>query len=49
VWTQENTETGGLRVSFELDPGRANLVELRARLMVGTTAITEDWMFRWTA
>jgi len=49
LWTQDNTETGGLRISFDLDPGRASLAELRVRLMIGQIAIAEDWMFRWTA
>ena len=48
LWMQENIETGGLRLNFELDPGRASVAELRLRLMVGTTPIAEDWMFRWT-
>ena len=48
VWTQENTETGGLRLSFEYEPGRAPVAELRARLTLGNIALTEDWMFRWT-
>ena len=46
---QTNGETGGLRLSFELDPGRATLSELRARLATDGVAVTEEWLFRWTA
>lgn len=46
---QQNGETGGIRLSFELDPGRATLIELRARLTVDGIPVCEDWMFRWTA
>ncbi len=49
AWMGENSETGGARLSFELDPGRASLVELRVRLLSGNTPVAEDWMFRWTA
>ncbi len=46
---QPNPETGGWRLAFVLDPGRAPLVELRARLRRGETAMSETWLYRWTA
>jgi periplasmic glucans biosynthesis protein len=46
---QPNPETGGLRLTFVLDPGRASLVELRARLTRGDIALSETWLYRWTA
>jgi len=45
---QANPETGGLRLSFSLQPGRARLVELSARLLRGATPLSESWAFRWT-
>nr|WP_314075328.1 glucan biosynthesis protein G [uncultured Roseococcus sp.] len=44
-----NRETGGMRLSFELDPGNTRVIELRARLRRGETPISETWAFRWTA
>jgi glucans biosynthesis protein len=46
---QPNPETGGWRLAFVLDPGRAPVVELRARLKQGETALSETWLYRWTA
>lgn len=48
VVLQPNRETGGLRLAFELDPGGARAVELRARLTRGQVAVSESWAFRWT-
>jgi glucans biosynthesis protein len=48
VIVQPNPETGGLRLTFELRPGTARLVELRARLLRGGTAVSETWIYRWT-
>ncbi len=45
---QPNPETRGWRVSFELTPGNARLVELRARLMDGDQPMSETWLYRWT-
>ncbi len=39
----------GLRASFEVDPGDADLVELRLRVMRGDDAVTETWLYRWTS
>ena len=46
---QPNPETGGLRLAFELRPEAASVVELRARLLRGGTAVSEQWAWRWTA
>ena len=43
-----NSETGGLRLTFEMEPGRARLVELQARLLRGGMPISESWVWRWT-
>lgn len=48
VVVQRNPEISGLRVSFELDPAGADLVELRLVLKVGDQAISETWLYRWT-
>lgn len=39
----------GLRVSFEVDPKGAELIELRLRVMRVDQPITETWLYRWTA
>ncbi len=44
-----NSAIGGLRASFELDPGDSDLVELRLRILRGDKPITETWLYRWTA
>lgn len=44
-----NPESGGYRLSFELDPGGAAIVELRARLTRNGTAVSETWLYRWIA
>ena len=44
----QNSETGGWRISFELVPGGAKLVELRARIKLGDAPLTETWIYRWT-
>lgn len=49
VVLEPNPETGGWRLAFVLDRGRAPLVELRARLKRGETALSETWVYRWTA
>jgi periplasmic glucans biosynthesis protein len=46
--TQRNPETGGWRISFELDPDGAKLVELRAVLTKDKAPISETWLYRWT-
>jgi glucans biosynthesis protein len=44
-----NPVTQGWRAHFELVPGNARLIELRAVLKVGDRPITETWLYRWTA
>ncbi len=46
---QINPEQGGWRMSFELAPEDAKLVELRATLMNGDAPVSETWVYRWTA
>jgi glucans biosynthesis protein len=45
---QRNPETGGMRVSFELDTKNEPLVELRGLLKHGDNPISETWLYRWT-
>jgi glucans biosynthesis protein len=45
---QPNPETGGWRMSFELDPQGAKLVELRAQLLGEAGPLSEVWLYRWT-
>lgn len=46
---QRNPETGGWRISFDLLPGDARLVELRAELTLDGRPLTETLLYRWTA
>ena len=46
---QPNPQTGGLRLSFELDPGGESLIEMTARLVSQEQPISETWVYRWTA
>lgn len=48
VVVQRNPEISGLRVTFELNPGDAELVELRLALKAGEQLISESWLYRWT-
>lgn len=45
---QPNPETGGQRVSFELEPGDAQVIELRVQLIQDKERISEVWTSRWT-
>jgi glucans biosynthesis protein len=42
------TETGAYRASFELEPNREDLVELRLELNAGGKPWGETWLYRWT-
>ena len=42
-------EIGGWRISFELLPDGADLIELRLVLMNGDAKLSETWLYRWTA
>lgn len=44
-----NPATRGLRLSFELDPGQAREVDLRAQLARSGKPCSEVWLYRWTA
>jgi glucans biosynthesis protein len=46
---QRNPATGGLRLAFSFDPGTRDHVELRAELRRGGQAVSEVWLYRWTA
>ncbi|WP_410482358.1 glucan biosynthesis protein [Ovoidimarina sediminis] len=46
---KQNPETGGLRLTFSFDPGKAPAVELRAQLVRDGRSQTEVWLYRWTA
>jgi glucans biosynthesis protein len=45
---QQNAEIGGLRVTFEMTPGNAELIEMRLVLKSGEQTISESWVYRWT-
>jgi glucans biosynthesis protein len=48
VNSHPNPETGGTRLSFELDPKGAEVVELRAQLVRDGAPVSETWLYRWT-
>ena len=45
---QKNADSGGRRLSFELAPGKEQVVELRAQLAKGDTALSETWLYKWS-
>jgi periplasmic glucans biosynthesis protein len=48
VVTQPNPENGGWRLSFNLVPEKASVIELRAQLMQNDVPLSEVWVCRWT-
>ena len=48
VVTQLNPYGGGWRMSFNLDPEKKPVVELRAQLMQNDDPLSEVWVYRWT-
>jgi glucans biosynthesis protein len=48
IVTQPAPEDGGWRLSFNLDPQKAPVVELRAQLMQDDDPLSEVWVYRWT-
>ena len=46
---QRNPETGGARLAFSFDPGEVDVAELRAQLFHEGRAVTEVWLYKWTA
>jgi glucans biosynthesis protein len=49
IVTQPVPENGGWRLSFNLAPEKAPVVELRAQLMANDDPLSEVWVYRWTA
>jgi glucans biosynthesis protein len=50
VVIHRNPATGGLRISFQLDPQNETLIEMRATLTFEVEgAVGETWVYRWTA
>lgn len=45
---EDNPQTGGLRLGFKLEPGDADLIEMRAQLRAGDGPLSEVWLYRWT-
>ncbi len=45
---QPNPETKGWRLSFELETGDAQVVELRSHLANAKDVLSEVWVYRWT-
>lgn len=45
---QPNTETGGMRISFELDTKKEPVIELRAQVTQQEQPASEVWLYRWT-
>jgi glucans biosynthesis protein len=48
VVTQPNPQSGGVRLSFEIDVGDTEMSELRAVLKRGQDRVSETWLYRWT-
>ena len=47
--TRKNDVTGGWRVTFDLHPAGGDPVELRCTLRLGDKALSETWVYQWTA
>jgi len=45
---QKNLVTGGWRAFFDVAPGDAKSVDLRAFLRLGGDALTETWTYQWS-
>jgi periplasmic glucans biosynthesis protein len=48
ISVQRNPALPGVRVSFEMNPSGADLVELRLALKAQDQLISESWLYRWT-
>jgi periplasmic glucans biosynthesis protein len=48
VQIQRHPEIGGMRCSFDLQTGNAELIELRMFLRAAEQAVSESWLYRWT-
>jgi glucans biosynthesis protein len=49
VVVHRNSAIDGLRCSFELQPGSADLIELRLVLKNNERVVSESWLYRWTS
>lgn len=47
VVLQRNPHVGGVRVTFELDPGGHAVIELRLALEIAGESASEAWLYRW--
>ncbi len=48
IVVQRNAQIAGIRVSFDLNPGGAEIVELRMMVKAHEQPISESWLYRWT-
>ena len=48
VVSPPNPQTGGWRLSFNLNPESKPVIELRAQLMQNEEPLSEVWVYRWT-
>lgn len=46
---ERNPRTGGLRLTFALEPGDHPSMELRAQVVLGEEPVSEVWLYRWSA
>ncbi len=46
---ERNPRTGGLRLTFAIDPQEHPSMELRAQLYHADVPVTEAWLYRWSA
>ncbi len=46
---ERNPRTGGLRLTFAVNPGDYPSMELRAQLLQDDAPVTEVWLYRWSA
>ena len=49
IWVEPNPVRGGWRLSFNLDPQKAALIELRVELAFPDERPVDIWLYRWTA
>lgn len=49
VWVEPNPASAGWRVTFNLDPQKQELIELRVTLAFSDQRPVDTWLYRWTA
>jgi glucans biosynthesis protein len=49
ITLRENTESGGVRVAFDLQPDGQESADLRVDLLRDGQPAGEVWVFRWTS